>query len=36
MITCGGAVGLEYRRLKKVLRYGMAFYEKECKVVLAE
>lgn len=36
MITCGGAVGLEHRRLKKVLRYGMAFYEKECKVVLAE
>lgn len=30
------AVGLEHRRLKKVLRYGMAFYEKECKVVLAE
>lgn len=27
------AVGLEHRRLKKVLRYGMAFYEKECKVV---
>ena len=30
------AVGLEHKRLKKVLRYGMAFYEKECKVVLAE
>lgn len=30
------AIGLEHRRLKKVLRYGMAFYEKECKVVLAE
>ena len=30
------AIGLEHKRLKKVLRYGMAFYEKECKVVLAE
>lgn len=30
------AVGLEHKRLKKVLRYGMTFYEKECKVVLAE
>ena len=30
------AVGLERRRMKIVLRYGMAFYEKECKVVLAE
>lgn len=30
------AVDLEHRRMKKVLRYGMAFCEKECKVVLAE
>ena len=30
------AVGLERRRMKKVLKYGMAFCEKECKVVLAE
>lgn len=30
------AVDLEHRRMKKVLKYGMAFREKECKVVLAE
>lgn len=30
------AVDLKYRRMKKVLKYGMAFCEKECKVVLGE
>ncbi len=30
------AVDLERRRMKKVLKYGMAFCEKECMVVLAE
>lgn len=30
------AADLERRRTKKVLKYGMAFCEKECKVVLAE
>lgn len=30
------AVDLERRRMKKVLRYGMAFCEKECKVVMAK
>ncbi len=28
------AVDLERKRLKKVLRYGMAFFKKECKVVV--
>ncbi len=28
------AVDLERRRMKKVLKYGMAFYEKECMIVL--
>ncbi len=30
------AVDLEHRRMKKILKYGMAFCEKECKVVLAK
>jgi len=30
------AAGLERRRVKKVLKYGMAFCEKECRVVLAK
>lgn len=29
------ASGLEHRKMKKVLKYGMAFCEKECRVVLA-
>ena len=29
------AVDLERRRMKKILKYGMAFCEKTCKVVLA-
>lgn len=29
------AAGLEHRKMKKVLKYGMAFCEKECRVVLA-
>jgi len=30
------AADLERRRMRKVLRYGMAFCEKECRVVMAE
>lgn len=30
------AVGLERRGMKKILKYGIAFYEKECMVVMGE
>lgn len=29
------AVGLQHRGMKNIIRYGMAFWEKECMVVLA-
>ena len=28
-------VGLQRRSMKKVIRYGLAFWEKECKVLMA-
>lgn len=30
------AFSLEHRKMKKIIKYGMAFCEKECKVVMAE
>ena len=29
------AQGLKHRSMKKIIRYGIAFYEKECMVVMA-